>query len=180
MTVVSHFFWNWYVFRNRAWVWRFAWGGVLPDAPYVFLLAYYSWRFRVNGFTDLRAWQIAWDSPLCRAFHSYVPWSLAVLVVGCVCPAVYRRTLAPMLGGWLTHIAADMLTHRSDGYPIFYPLSSYRFPTPLSYWEPAHYGRAFMLVDITGMLVLLAYHLATRQRYRTRHRLAAGGAIVDT
>src|SRR5262249_62345330 len=50
-----------------------------------------------------------------------------------------------LLAGWGSHVAIDMLTHRSDGYPIFWPLSAYRFPTPISYWEPRYHGVAFSL-----------------------------------
>jgi membrane-bound metal-dependent hydrolase YbcI (DUF457 family) len=61
--------------------------------------------------------------------------------------------------GWLSHIIIDMLTHRSDGYPIFYPLSAYRFPTPVSYWEPAYHGQLFAVVDTMLMAVLFIHYL---------------------
>lgn len=168
VTVVSHFFWNWYLFRRRPWVWKFACAGIAPDLPYVLLLGYYSLRFRANGFADLMAWELVWRSPIASGLHSFVPWSIAVAAVLCFAPAQRRRALAPLLAGWLSHIVADMLTHRSDGYPIFYPLSTYRFATPISYWEPAYHGRAFMLIDTTCIIVLLAHHLAVRRTRAAR------------
>ena len=66
-----------------------------------------------------------------------------------------------------SHVAIDILTHRSDGYPIFWPLSDYRFPTPVSYWEPAYHGRAFSLVCDSAILVLLIQLATLRvRRYR--------------
>jgi len=56
-------------------------------------------------------------------------------------------------------IILDMLTHRSDGYPIFWPLSAYRFPTPISYWEPAFHGVAFSLI-CDGAIVAASFRLA--------------------
>lgn len=173
MTIVSHFFWNWYLFRNRSWVWRFAFAGIVPDLPYAVLLAYYSLRLHVNGFADLSAWDLVWQSPLSRALHSFVPWSAVALVGMCWARRPLRRTLVPILAGWLSHIVVDALTHHSDGYPIFYPLSMYRFPTPISYWEPAYHGGAFMALDTGCMLVLMAHYLTTRQQQAWRARRLA-------
>ena len=164
MTVVSHFFWGWYVFRNRSCVWRFACAAAAPDLPYFALLGYYSLRSHVNGFTDLGMWDVAWRSPLICALHSFVPWAVTAALVCLVCTRRLRQWLLPVWAGWLSHVAIDMLTHCSDGYPIFYPLSAYRFPTSVSYWEPAYHGRAFMLADVTLIAVLSAYHLLTRRR----------------
>jgi len=78
----------------------------------------------------------------------------------------WRRspTLAAFLAGWGLHVVIDMLTHRSDGYPILWPLSDYRFPTPVSYWEPAYYGRTFSLVCDGAIAVLLIRLAALRLR----------------
>lgn len=168
MTIVSHLFWNWYLFRTRSWVWRYAWAGVAPDVPYFILLGYYSVRFHVNGFTDLTAWDLAWRSPLVMALHSFVPWAVAVGILCAVAGPLTRRAWWPILGGWLSHIVIDMLTHRNDGYPIFYPLATYRFPTPISYWEPAFHGRMFSLVDSTLTAVLLVHHFVSRRRRAVR------------
>ena len=164
MTVVSHFFWGWYVFRNRSWVWRFASAAVAPDLPYCALLGYYSLRMHVNGFTDLSLWDSVWRSPVVCGLHSFVPWAVTAALVSLACGRRLRQWLLPVWAGWLSHIVVDMLTHRSDGYPIFYPLSAYRFATPVSYWEPAYHGRAFMLIDTTLIALLLIHQLLTRRR----------------
>jgi hypothetical protein len=164
VTVVSHFFWGWYVFRNRSWVWRFASAAVAPDLPYFALLGYYSLRLHVNGFADLGLWDWAWRFPVVCALHSFVPWAATATLVSLACGRRLRQWLLPVWAGWLSHVVVDMLTHRSDGYPIFYPLSAYRFATPVSYWEPAYHGRAFMLIDTTLITVLLIHHVLTRRR----------------
>jgi len=164
VTIVSHFFWNWYLFRNRSWVWRFAWAGVAPDVPYFILLGYYSTRFHVNAFTDLSAWDLAWRSPIVMTLHSFVPWAIAFGVISAASGPSTRAALWPVWAGWFSHIVIDMLTHRTDGYPIFYPLATYRFPTPISYWEPAYHGRIFAIVDSMLTVVLLLHHLVTQRR----------------
>jgi hypothetical protein len=154
VTIVSHFFWSWYLFRKRPWVWSFACAAIAPDVPYCLLLAYYSVRLHVNGLADLTAWDLAWRSPIVRAAHAYVPWAATVLAVTAIAGRTSAHRLLPIWAGWLSHIVVDMLTHRSDGYPIFYPFATYRFPTPVSYWEPAYHGRTFALVDMALMLLL--------------------------
>jgi hypothetical protein len=76
----------------------------------------------------------------------------------------WKPGLAAFIAGWGSHVVIDMLTHRSDGYPIFWPLSGYRFPTPVSYWEQAYHGRAFSLVCDGAMVVLLVRLVALRTR----------------
>jgi hypothetical protein len=66
----------------------------------------------------------------------------------------------------------DMLTHRSDGYPIFWPLADYRFPTPLSYWEPSYHGRLFAVV-CDGAMVLALLRLGWQRLHTSRHPAAA-------
>jgi LexA-binding, inner membrane-associated putative hydrolase len=185
VTVVSHFFWSWYFFRNRPWVWRLAYGAVLPDLPYVFLLAYYSLQLRVNGLVDLGVWDRAWRHPLIVSLHSFIPCLAFGVLLGSFAlllhftrsnpppwPAV-RAWAVPVWVGWLSHVIIDMLTHRSDGYPVFYPLSVYRFPTPVSYWEPAFHGREFMLINDSLMMVLLIRYAVVRHRSRRRVLAAA-------
>ena len=96
MTVVSHFFWGWYLFRNRPWVWRFASAAVAPDLPYFVLLGYYSLRLRVNGFADLGAWDLAWRSPIVCMLHSFVPWAFTTAVASLGCGHQLRRWLLPV------------------------------------------------------------------------------------
>lgn len=53
----------------------------------------------------------------------------------------------------LLHVAFDFLTHSSDGHAHFWPVSDFVFASPVSYWEAAHFGRAFGLVEALGGLV---------------------------
>ncbi len=35
----------------------------------------------------------------------------------------------------------DLPVHHDDGHRHFFPLSDWRFASPVSYWDPEHYGR---------------------------------------
>src|SRR5262245_21423859 len=96
----------------------------------------------------------------------------------------WRRSpaFAAFVAGWGSHVVIDTLTHRSDGYPIFWPLSAYRFPTPVPYWERAYHGRAFSLLCDGAILVLLIPLAALRLRWdrgaRASPAASCGGSSV--
>ena len=60
------------------------------------------------------------------------------------------------------HCVTDLLVHREDAHAHFFPLSSWRFASPVSYWDPLHYGAAVGLVELVlvfgGALVLIKYY----------------------
>ena len=43
----------------------------------------------------------------------------------------------------------------------FWPLSSWRFVSPVSYYDPAHFGRVFMIVEIALAIGCAAWIVAT-------------------
>lgn len=43
----------------------------------------------------------------------------------------------------LSHIAGDLPVHVDDAHPHFWPLSDWRFVSPVSYWDSNHFGREF-------------------------------------
>jgi len=43
--------------------------------------------------------------------------------------------------------------HHDDAHRHFLPLSGFRFESPISYWDPAHYGLVFGAVELAGVVV---------------------------
>jgi hypothetical protein len=74
----------------------------------------------------------------------------------------------------LMHVTIDIFTHHSDGPVIWFPLNwSYRYVSPISYWEPAYGGQGFAVFETVLDLTLIAYLVvalwpAIRQRWRRR------------
>ena len=56
----------------------------------------------------------------------------------------------------LLHSFVDIVTHHDDGPVLFWPLNwHFRFPSPISYWDNAHFGRQvgifeWILGPVTG------------------------------
>ncbi len=60
----------------------------------------------------------------------------------------------------MVHSAIDIAVHYDDGPLLLFPFNlNLRFNSPISYWDPAHYGREFAIFEnllLVGMLGYLA------------------------
>jgi hypothetical protein len=152
--------------RRPRLVWGALLGGVTPDVPmfvmfaaaqlagadahYIFEEAYFS-----NG------WQVANGLG-----HSFLIWPL--LLAGGLVSRRHRSGrdawLTAFAASGLTHAVVDFLCHREDAHMHFWPLSRWRFMSPVSYYERAHFGGWFMLAE-TGLSLGFAAWLIWRVRH---------------
>lgn len=56
----------------------------------------------------------------------------------------------------LVHLATDLPLHVGDARPHFWPISDWIFRSPVSYWNPAHYGDIWAPIEIAASLVFAA------------------------
>jgi hypothetical protein len=163
----------------------FLFGSILPDVPFWLLTVvgeiYYTWfartptgespmvylHFRLY-FTD-PVWIISHN-----LFHAPIIL-LALLLAGWVGVLVGQRWGASLF--WFVcgaglHSLIDIVTHNTDGPLLFFPFDwTYRFPSPVSYWEPAHYGSIFMPLELALDLWLVIYLLVLwRRQWLNRKR----------
>jgi hypothetical protein len=70
----------------------------------------------------------------------------------------------------LVHAVIDVFTHYDDGPLVLFPFDwTTRFFSPVSYWDPDHFGRPFTFLEGLLDLVLLAWLLAPKlRRWRAR------------
>ncbi len=164
MRTYSHALLTWATARRahsaaRAASWA-ALGATLPDLP---ILAGTTWlATRRLG----RLSRAELDTEVCArrlfrtpdtAFHSALPVATALVLYG-TSGARYRRSesaLLPLLLGWAGHVATDTLTHGSDARPLLWPLSSYRFHSPVSYRERERYALPFTVAEHAAVLAAL-------------------------
>ena len=62
----------------------------------------------------------------------------------------------------LAHIACDFFLHHTDAHRQFWPFSDWRFRSPLSYWDSAHYGRVFRPFEL-GLAAIFTVLLMAEQ-----------------
>ena len=145
--------------RPRSVIWAAMLGGLLPDLS-LYLLAGTS-LFLLNipprvvfdelYFSDL--WQtifaidnsfFVWGSLLLAALLSKRPWAIAL------CAAA------------LLHVLCDFPLHHDDGRAHFWPLSSWVFESPFSYWDRRQ--GAFWIAPVEAALAFVAAIILWRQR----------------
>lgn len=83
---------------------------------------------------------------------------------------------AMLCASMAVHCTADLLLHREDAHRHFFPLSDWRFVSPVSYWDPAHYGLVFLSVELVAVAVGAA--LLLRHREQTPLRWVGGGTLA--
>ena len=124
-------------------------GAVLPDVPV--LAFYFVCRF-FFGLSDEKIWKdVYYREPwfsLVALFHS-IPLTGALCLAGIAAGSPWVALLGASM---LLHNVADMPLHAKDAHRHFYPLSNYRFKSPISYWNPTFWGR----IVAAGEVVLLA------------------------
>lgn len=96
------------------------------------------------------------------ALHSAVPVAGLLLVLALARGADGRRSVrlqAPLwfLLGWAGHVFVDFLTHAEDSRPPLWPLSDWRWQSPVSYWNPDYFGVQFTLVEHAAVLLALTW-----------------------
>ena len=74
----------------------------------------------------------------------------------------------------LLHTLIDIPLHVTDGPLLLFPLNwSWRFISPVSYWDPNYYGREWSFFEHALMLILLVFlglrYRKTLQFWRRRH-----------
>lgn len=151
--------------RDAAWA---STGASLPDVP---ALAGSAWLL----LKDRRLSRDAFYGEVCGRRRFGLPdaalHSVATLAAAGAALLVWRRAgySAPVgsrgawfLIGWAGHVATDFLTHGSDARQPLWPVSRWRFESPISYRERDRHGVAFTVVEHASFLILL-YELLRRR-----------------
>ncbi len=125
-------------------------GGFAPDA---FLIGLWGWS-KLNGVPERSLWnEVYWSAPvqLGQAVSNSFPlFALMLALAG----LLRSRVATIFAGAGLLHLATDFPVHGSDAHVHFWPISDWRFSSPISYWEPDRYG-----VIVGGLEGLLAIGL---------------------
>lgn len=159
--------------RPRATLAAFA-GGLAPDLS---LFAMVAWGSAVAGLSSHAALEALYASEAWqRVFavdHSLVLWgalALGAWLAGAPAPRAFA-------GSGLAHAATDVLLHHDDARRQLWPLSDAVFRSPVSYWDPRHFGDLVAPLE-AGLVVLLAVALLRRLARWWERALALGLAAI--
>ncbi len=115
-----------------------------------------------------------WQSVF-RVDNSIVLWGMGLIF------AIWARSAwaIALCGAALLHLGLDFLLHHDDGRAHFWPISSWIFQSPVSYWDPAHHGRLVGVIEI-GASVALCLVLWKRFAGRAMRALITALALLET
>ncbi|MCB0077474.1 MAG: DUF4184 family protein [Anaerolineales bacterium] len=158
---------RWLPVRGRA----FLLGSVLPDLPLLLLTLWY--------FADIRwlrpemadaqlfgAWydDLFFNNLLWIVSHNLFHAPLIILSLGLIGWRGWKQgrgwglALLWFAMGCGLHSLIDIFTHHHDGPLLLFPFDlSLRFQSPVSYWDPRHYGRLFAPLEHLLDVVLLLW-----------------------
>ena len=129
------------------------WGALIPD---ITMFIFYG-VLKLAGVSEEQIWREEYYRPFWQLtfdFFNSIP--LALLGLGIMLYA--RRTgIALLFASIVLHCLEDLPLHHDDGHRHFWPLSNFRFESPVSYWDPDHYGIIAGRIELALMLVASIY-----------------------
>jgi hypothetical protein len=136
--------------RTRKYLSAIVGGALLPDLP---MFGFYIYERLVAGHPDRLIWSQLYFEPDWQRFFDLFN-SLPLIAFG-LAFAIHRKS-GPAIAFFLSmtlHVAADLPLHREDAHGHFYPLSNWRFQSPISYWDPKHHGLIVGGLELLGVVV---------------------------
>lgn len=141
------------------------WGALLPDLPMFF---FFLWERGVLGTPDAVIWRESYYAAHWQDFFDLFN-SIPLALLGLAAAHRLKSTPARALfASMLLHHLLDLPLHHDDAHRHFFPLSHYRFESPISYWDPTHHGTWAALTEV--LLVWTGAYLLTRRYPSTRSR----------
>ena len=155
-------------------------GGLLPDLPMLLMVLV----LKLIGIPapiifGVLYWQEWWQVTNAIAHNV---WLWGGLLVAALIWHERRNTtaqgmdraslLAAFSASGLLHLAIDFLCHREDAHMSFWPVSRWKFISPVSYYDPAHYGQYVSLFEAAMGLTLAALVFSRFRNRWTRIALA--------
>ena len=118
--------------RNRAVIA----GALIPDFSIYVMSVWAIATGRMNEeLWKVTYWQEPWQ--ILGAITNSVPLGVLLLAIG-----LWRNSavLSALAGAMLIHAGLDVPLHADDAHRHFWPVTNWRFHSPVSYWDPDYHG----------------------------------------
>ena len=137
--------------------WAIFIGSVIPDIA-IYIWAPYQ-KF-VNDVSGEEMWgKLYFEPPMQNliAYFNSVPIYAVLTAIGYAARVKLWGKLIMFFGiAALIHIATDLPVHSHDAYKHFWPISDWRFYSPISYYEADLHGRTVSLVETFLAFICMA------------------------
>jgi hypothetical protein len=150
-------------------------GAFIPDFS---LYALAGWELLVQG-TDPQIvfgqmyYSESWQA-IFRIDNSFILWGV-LLVIGLMARS---GVVIALCGAALIHLALDFPLHNDDARAHFWPLTNWKFISPVSYWDPKYYGHIVGPIEV-AMVLGASIYAWRRFKTRTMRALILVLAIIE-
>ncbi|MGD1895780.1 MAG: hypothetical protein ACFB16_02395 [Phormidesmis sp.] len=146
------------------------WGALIPDLA---MFGFYAW-LKLLDIPEAQIWNVEYYRPFWQDVFDFFN-SIPLALVGIAIALYFSKTgLALLFSSVVLHCLQDLPLHVDDGHRHFWPLSQFRFESPVSYWDPNHYGNIAAPIELALMIVASIYVFR-----RVRSRWTKGLLIVS-
>lgn len=120
-------------------------GALLPDLS-IFVLFFYARVFA--GISEQELWSVTYWSEPWQTFNKMGNSFVVFAVLGALAVVIQQRWLLALALAALAHLMLDFPVHADDAHVHFWPVTEWRFYSPISYWDPRHFGDIFFMLEI--------------------------------
>ncbi|MFQ5543929.1 MAG: hypothetical protein ACE5FY_06210 [Nitrospiria bacterium] len=126
-------------------------GAILPDLPMVF---FYFYEKVILKMPEQKIWSDLYFDPDWQIFFDFFN-ALPILLLALLLAtrSAGRKWLVPFFSSMIFHVFFDLPLHNDDAHGHFFPLSDWHFHSPVSYWDPAHYGQIVAPIEVLLVLI---------------------------
>ena len=149
--------------ENRARNWAVFCGALAPDILIFFM---FGWA-KLTGTPEKEVWTNWYYNPPWQTWidgsNAFI-FYIGLLIFALILPKIIEagKALASLITVFslaaLIHLLCDLPLHVDDGHAHFWPLSHWRYHSPVSYWDHNHYGHYFMVFEALlgiGLCIIL-------------------------
>lgn len=149
-------------------------GAILPDAP---MFLFYAVEKFVLGSSERDIWNTRYFTDGWQDFFDLFN-SVPIVLIGMFLAWKWGSTsLMILFASMLLHIAADFPLHHDDGHRHFWPLSDWRYESPVSYWDPNHFGRPAAMMEVALFVACYAWSMRKHRNWKIRLGLSTLAVI---
>ncbi len=147
-------------------------GALLPDVPIVVFYAYQKlWRGMPEDWIWSQGYRLAGWQAFFEVFNS-----LPLILIGLLAArAAGSIRLGAVFASMGVHVVFDLPLHHDDGHRHLFPISDWRFESPVSYWDPTHYG--LYVAPLEALLVVAGGWFLIRRSPARSLRLAIAALV---
>ena len=146
-------------------------GAILPD---LVIIVFYGWHLWL-GTPETQIWSVEYYRPAWQAWIDSFNSIPIFIVAMAICWKAERPLLLALFASMLLHAVGDLPLHHDDGHRHFFPLSDWRFMSPVSYWDPAHHGFWASIAEASCVLLGSIYLYFKHASFRP---WVIGGVLV--